>query len=254
MIAEFTSSGVGFSLQPDPWLGGIIGRPAMRLSRDFGASQAWIKKLRSDRIFVTAKVDARDIAVTSRLEDLGFRMVDAALTFEAAKNTTNIDTGTVRFATPSDRSKVASIASSSFVYSRFHLDPAFPDSLGRQIKFEWADNFFVGKRGDCMIVAEDQGSVVGFCLLISTPNALVIDLVAVSATATRKGLARAMIEFAFARAPRNSEGRFCLRAGTQAANLPSVRMYESLGFCLTSAQFVLHHHGSGGAYREGILP
>ena len=39
-----------------------------------------------------------------------------------------------------------------------------------------------------------------------------------------------------------------LRVGTQAANTPSVRLYESLGFRLSQAQFVLHHHGRGGPY------
>ncbi len=39
-----------------------------------------------------------------------------------------------------------------------------------------------------------------------------------------------------------------LVVGTQAANTPSVRLYEGLGFRLTSAQLVLHHHGAGGRY------
>jgi hypothetical protein len=39
------------------------------------------------------------------------------------------------------------------------------------------------------------------------------------------------------------------RVGTQAANAPSVRLYESLGFRFRDAQFVLHHHGHGRPYR-----
>ena len=33
-----------------------------------------------------------------------------------------------------------------------------------------------------------------------------------------------------------------LRVGTQAANVPSVRLYEPLGFSLASAAYVLHLH------------
>ena len=245
---------VGFAPQSDPWLSGIIGRPALRLVRTSGASQEWVKKLRTEPIFVTAKVKARDVTATCYLEDLGFRMIDAALTFEVGQITVSSIAGHVRFANAGDRSTVARIASDSFVYSRFHLDPAFPDPLGSQIKSAWAENFFAGKRGDCMVVAEDHGMVAGFLLLILTPNALVIDLIAVAPHATRKGLARAMIQFAAIHGTGNGEKNLRLRVGTQAANLPSARLYESLGFSLTEAQFVLHHHGSGGTYSAGTLP
>lgn len=40
--------------------------------------------------------------------------------------------------------------------------------------------------------------------------------------------------------------------GTQAANVAAVRLYESLGFRLSQASFVLHHHGRGGSYPEEL--
>jgi ribosomal protein S18 acetylase RimI-like enzyme len=98
-------------------------------------------------------------------------------------------------------------------------------------------------------VAERDSVVAGFLQLLWAGPVLVIDLIAVSPQATRQGHARAMLAFAAANGTggmRRPEG---FRVGTQAANAPSVRLYESLGFRFTDAQFVLHHHGHGGPYR-----
>lgn len=77
---------------------------------------------------------------------------------------------------------------------------------------------------------------------------LVIDLIAVAPQVARQGLAQEMIAFIAANGTGDGHRPSGLRVGTQAANTPSVRLYESLGFRLVKAQFVLHHHGRGGSY------
>ena len=137
---------------------------------------------------------------------------------------------------------MGAIAARSFRTSRFHLDPSIPNETADRIKAAWAENYFAGHRGDLMLIAEQDGEVAGFLQALRGSNdTLVIDLLAVAEAAARRGLARAMIERLAAEA--RGQQASALRVGTQAANLPSCRLYESLGFRLTAAETVLHFHG-----------
>ena len=92
-----------------------------------------------------------------------------------------------------------------------------------------------------MVVARCDNVPAGFLqLLRSAADDMVIDLIAVDAAYRGRGLARAMIGFASAKC--NCAGSVVV--GTQVANIPSVRLYETLGFRLTAAQYVFHHHGT----------
>jgi ribosomal protein S18 acetylase RimI-like enzyme len=231
----------GFALESDPWLADLLGRPAHRLGAD-GRGEAVFPE---GAFFATAKVAADDIAAAGRLEDMGFRMIDMALSFAAPVAAIPFDRADgVRQARPEDCAAVAAIARDGFRFSRFHLDPRLPKALAGRIKAAWAENFFKGGRGDAMIVASVEERVVGFLqLLRAAQERLVIDLIAVDERFRGGGLARAMIASAVRTMPAVE-----LRVGTQAANIPSVRLYESLGFRLSGAQLVLHCHGGKEEY------
>ena len=79
------------------------------------------------------------------------------------------------------------IAEREYDVSRFHLDPGIPDDVARSIKRDWVDNYFTGARGDRMFVAEHDGEVAGFQLVLDTPEAAVIDLIAVAGSGARSG-------------------------------------------------------------------
>jgi ribosomal protein S18 acetylase RimI-like enzyme len=237
----------GFTTDPDLWLSEVLGRPALRLIRTDQPSNDWKNRLASEDLFVTARLPVEQVAEAGHLQDCGFRTIDAALTFEAGRMMGASDSR-VRFARIEDRTAVTSIAGRCFVYSRFHLDPVIPKRLAHELKASWAASYFAGKRGNGMVVAEHDGEVRGFLQLIWADDVLVIDLIAVAPEAARRGLAKAMIGFAAAHGTGGARCPISIRVGTQAANVPSVRLYESLGFRLTQACFVLHHHGRGGPY------
>jgi ribosomal protein S18 acetylase RimI-like enzyme len=239
----------GFTVHPDAWLTDVLDRPAFRVVAVDTPSSAWKNRLQSDDLFLTAKLGADQVAEAGLLQDLGFRTIDAALTFEASVLTAPAADSRVRYARAEDRAAVAQLAGSAFVFSRFHLDPAIPTWLAHRVKAAWAENFFAGKRGDGMVVAEHAGVVTGFLQLLWSPgDVLVIDLIAVAPRSARSGLARAMIGFAAVNGVGDQRRPHGFRVGTQAANTPSVRLYESLGFRFSQAQFVLHHHGRSGRY------
>jgi len=242
----------GFSARPDAWLTGLLGRPALSIVVANAYACDWQHRLKVEPLFATAKLSVRDIASVGALQDLGFRVVDAALSFTATELVAAKADPRVRFAIAADRDTVVRIAADRLTYSRFHLDPNFPRPLARQLKGAWAGNFFEGRRGDGMVVAERDGRVVGFLLLLWAAGRLVVDLIAVAADAARQGLARALIGFAARNGTGDGRRADGYSVGTQAANVEAVRLYESLGFRLAQASFVLHHHGQGGHYPEEI--
>ncbi|MEZ4372065.1 MAG: GNAT family N-acetyltransferase [Polyangiaceae bacterium] len=184
------------------------------------------------------KVKTSEVAQVSLLESFGFRVVDTNVTFEKQTGGERRPArATARVARPEDAEAVERIAATSFSFTRFHLDPQVEQAHANQIKGQWAANFFKGKRGDAMVVAELDGRVVGFNQLLHTPDAQVIDLIAVDADARRAGAAGAMMSV--------GESLYSgdrIRVGTQVANIPSMRLYEAMGFRVIASQYVLHAH------------
>lgn len=144
----------------------------------------------------------------------------------------------IRLATKEDRGAVENIAIKSFIFDRFHNDPKITNSIANEIKRNWAGNFFTGQRGSAMIVASENSIPVGFMLLLNGEEKATIDLIAVDENHRKNGLAMRMIEFTKKELVKNN-----LVVGTQVSNIPSIRMYESMGFKTINSQFVLHYHG-----------
>ena len=229
------------SLHSDIWLSGALGCTAWKVERKDGGEPL----SRLDTVspsFAYAKLKAGDIAAVSQLADVGFRVVDTALTFDGI--ITGSRTTDVRFAVQADREFVSRIAAHAFRFSRFHLDPLVPNGVADAIKSSWVTNYFEGKRGDGVVVAERDNHVIGFLqLLWANSDRLVIDLIGIAPAWQGQGIGRAMIQFAAQHGTGNGLVPATMTVGTQAANTPSVRLYESLGFRKTSAQYVMHFHG-----------
>lgn len=230
-------------ITPDVWISEQLGRPTFRVEVDETFDELALQAHQQGHVFMYTKVPVSRLDAVSRFEDNGFRVVDMNITFEKPTQPV-VDLsgpGEVCFARPEHAAGVVAVASRNFVYSRFHLDPQIPRRIADRLKARWVENFFRGQRGSAMVVALLDGVVAGFNLLVfdGQRNALTIDLIATDATHRRKGLARKMIGFAEAHCP----GFERVRVGTQIANLPSIQLYESIGFRVASAEYVLHYHG-----------
>lgn len=234
-------------LVADPWLSGLLGKAAFHLqgpAERIAACRATLAaQLGKGVAFADAKTAVEDVAAAAALQSLRFGLIDTNLRFEAPRSKIADDARPgIKFASAGDADAVASIAGRSFVSDRFHRDPAISTTAANAIKSAWAHNFFSGRRGDYMVTARRDGAVAGFLqLLKGSDGSLVIDLVAVGSKHRGTGLARAMIGFA----ARACDGEGVMAVGTQVGNIPSIRLYESLGFRMTSAQYVFHRHGVG---------
>jgi GNAT superfamily N-acetyltransferase len=232
-------------LKEDRWLAEIVGTPAFRA--DASDADAVREHLAGRNAFYFAKVDTADVAATKALLGLGFFVADVNVTFAVApgglaRKPSAVAVGQV----PAGRGEaVMNVARDSFRFTRFHLDPLITKAVADAVKKEWVRNYVDGKRGDHLFVATQAGEPVGFLAALKTKESAIIDLVGVHPSAQRGGVGRALIQaFAdhYADLPE-------LIVGTQVANVPSIRLYESMGFRLKWSQYVLHLHVREGKAR-----
>lgn len=232
--------------QYDEWLSGILERPVCkvepeaahgsRLSRE---AQEFLAELDEDGGFAYVKIPAADTRRLYAFQQHFFFVVDTNVTYEKSPGSDRESSAAVRPAEPADVDSVSEIAATSFRFTRFHLDPQIADEQANAIKGAWVRSYFDGTRGDQMLVAEADGEVRAFALLLgSASDCVTVDLIAVHPDAQRRGLARSLM-LSVERLP----GIRRVRVGTQLANAPSIALYESLGYRLADAKYVLHYHG-----------
>lgn len=216
----------------DEWLTTQLEVPAYRLCND-GAGTA---HLPPSPAFIYARVPTHEVEEVHRLSDVGFRVVDAALTFSGYVTTSTRQSAPVREAISSDESHVTSLCAEAMTTSRFHLDPGIDNAVAERLKTEWVTNYFRGRRGDGLLVADAPGRIDGFLLWLRRTDTIAIDLIATAAAGRRRGVARSLIAALAAR-----EG-MPLEVTTQASNIPSARLYQAVGLRLTATAYVMHAH------------
>ena len=224
-------------LNPDSWLAEQLGCPAYHLT---GFSTVRLEELPNGPAFVDAKIGIDSVADVQRVEAVGFRLVDINVQLTRLAAPLDLPTDRCRFANSDDEMAVRSIAAQAISKSRFHLDPHIPNPSACNLKEAWVGNFFKGKRGDWMVVAEEEGRVCGFCQVLARgKDSIVIDLIAVTKDRQGRGVGASMMSFA---------SQACLGhpakmiVGTQLANLSSLAFYHRLGFKISGANYVLHLH------------
>ena len=246
-------------LREDPWLSAIMGHGVFQV-RSVESPVAGSEKAASDILgqvqyhaaqqgvaMYYARVDTAQVNVVRSLCAAGFYVVDVTVTFcmEAPSQVRDPAPGKVSICPvgPEHHQGVLDIASSCFQYSRFHLDPLVPRSVANRIKHDWVLSYIRKQRGDELFTAVLDGRPVGFLAALSMESQgrriCVIDLIGVDTACQNQGVGRALTEF-FIRRYHTQCDR--LQVGTQATNIPSMRLYESLGFSVMKTQYVMHMH------------
>jgi GNAT superfamily N-acetyltransferase len=240
-------------ITPDKWLSEVLCREVFSLQTDESFLRGMVKRdndvfsrlnalMARNHVFIYTKISPIQLHWTSFLEEKGFRLVDTNIVLSKPRSVScyNDKDLHVRFAIPNDEIQTVDLAERSFSFSRFHLDPMLGRKTADLIKAEWVRNFFKGKRGKYLVLAFISDRVAGFLQLLddTTSNDLIIDLVAVDDQYRRRGIARRMIGFAEA----CCGDYWNVIVGTQIANIPSLRLYEGMGFRCLNASYVLHYH------------
>jgi ribosomal protein S18 acetylase RimI-like enzyme len=228
-------------IRVDSWLAERFGHPVYTIDAKIEPGE--LKAFSADAPgMYQARVPAGEVGAVQGLCRAGMYVVDLNLTLGRQPNTVAPPSG-VRGAVPLDRQDVLAIAESSFRWSRFHLDPAVPPEVANRIKRDWAESYFEGTRGEELLVAVHDGRPVGFLAILGAEEdgrtLRVVDLIAVNNSSQGKGVGRALTEAFLHRSTGTADE---VRVGTQAANTPATRLYESMGFALVRATYVLHMH------------
>jgi ribosomal protein S18 acetylase RimI-like enzyme len=208
--------------------------------------------------FYYAKAPTRQAGVVAALNAIGFHVVDVNVTLSCAPqvlaNPVCHNGLTVREAEAEDDAAILAIAGSCFRYSRFHLDPAIPLERAHAVKRAWIQSYLEGRRGEQLLVAVAEGRPVGFLAVLErmqhAKTCRVIDLVGVDDAYQRCGIGRALVNAFLVECTRRGTAAW---VGTQAANIPSLRLYESLGFRVSDTAYVLHAHVGRSGLGEGRL-
>ena len=238
-------------INKDPWLSGFLERESYTLnidapwignvSKEESDEREKLFDLMSQSVFIQTKIDTLELKAIALLESWGFRLIDTNIVFEKMVlkgEHTGVSTE-IRVAEDRDVKAVGELGRNSFVYSRFHLDPEIPVEIANKIKSDWVLNFFRGKRGDQLFVAERDREIVGFNQLIyGQDNSVCIDLIAVGKCFARQGVASDLINYT--EAAYGEKNRIVV--GTQVSNIPSIRLYQKLGFRICSSKYVFHYH------------
>ncbi len=239
---------------PDDWLAEQLGRAVFKVVVEAGAVDRAALLAHSQgqrRALYYAKVPTLAVGTVAALTGVGFGVIDVSVTFDRwADGRDDLPVAgpvAVQPAEPAHFPALLDIAQSCFVYSRFHLDPAIPQAAADAVKRAWIESYTQGRRGDRLWAALAEGRPAGFLAALVTTHrdqpCAVLDLIGVGREYQGRGVGRALTA-AFIRhygacyAPEGVR----LRVGTQAANIPSVRLYESLGFRLAETAYVLHWH------------
>lgn len=244
--------------QPDEWLGQQLETSASVVVASDGAAGREHDEIGE---FAYAKVPTHQTTDVADLASLGFVVVDTQLVFTLTPTILSdvawnlVETKATDAAEPvevswadgvGDVEAVGRLAERSFRCSRFHLDPQIPDHHANRIKQAWAANLAAQRRGNGCLVARIDGGVVGFLGVVlvgsGDETTAVIDLIAVSPAYQGRQIGRLLVGRFAEWAIGQAAGK--LVVGTQAANVMSVRFYESLGFRLSSSAYVLHRHAN----------
>src|SRR3546814_19852271 len=99
------STSLPFTAADEPWLGTILGRPALRLSPT-GNEPGLEQRLRTERLFATAKIDAGEVVLLQALPAAGRYVVDVLPGFPAATNAVSTKLATGRASVWARRGRV----------------------------------------------------------------------------------------------------------------------------------------------------
>jgi ribosomal protein S18 acetylase RimI-like enzyme len=241
----------------DSWLAGLMGQAVFRLDHvgpevDMHALAAHVEQ--QSRAFYFAKIDCASVEAIRRISSVGFFTADANVALKLDRAPMAVTSSAiVDELRGGDEEALLEVAETTYELSRFHLDPLVPRAIANRIKREWAGNYVRKSRGDRLFVAYPSagGKPIGFLAALRTQTGAVIDLVGVTQAARGQGAGSALVR------------AFCdhyikagvteLTVGTQVANIPSLRMYEKLGFSLHKTQYVLHLHVERGRPRSARL-
>jgi len=232
----------------DKWLSKILNKKTFRInllasnlkSNDLEAAIIKRKNYYKDqKIFFYSKVLMHNISHNKVCIKNNFRLINKDLIFKKSNKfyKKNISVKNIRIFKRDDKKFLLNIAKNNFVYSRFHQDINISKYSANYVKECWLNNFFLGRRGNDLIVATYNDKPIGFLLLLKVKKNIVIDLIAVNKKYSGKGYATSMIKYLERNYSYNN-----ILVGTQMNNIASKKLYKKLNYQIYATLNIFHLH------------
>jgi L-amino acid N-acyltransferase YncA len=228
----------------------LRGAETPRLALDAVLS-ALLQECRSRGVrHITARVDVADMQAVAALEDAGFRLMDALVTYYTHPRREPPppvrEMGQIRPFVESDLDQVLAITEEAYrgFRGRFQLDPHLPPDRGDAFYMEWARQCCAGRMADRLVVADDgQGELHGWASTRRVEPASSVGrltLWAGSLGACRRDRPGAYAGLIRALAFENYEAGEVTETQTQNHNVPTVRIYNAVGAQYVRADYTFH--------------
>jgi hypothetical protein len=261
-IAEDEHASVVAFARPLAWDSGFFGVPMGRIDYVLRseharhgpirrAIEAALERFRSLGIkHVATKVDVADADGLVAVEDAGFRLMDALVTYIAHPRRRPPrrvkEVGRLRRYASADAEQVLDITREAYkgFRGRFQLDRHLAADRSEAFYLEWARQCLAGAMADRIYVAEDgQGRLLGWASVrraepVSTVGGAVVSSGSLGASRPdRLGAYAALIGKA---AIDNHAAGILTEASTQNSNFPMVRVLEAVGAQYARADYTFH--------------
>ena len=125
----------------------------------------------------------------------GFKFIEHSILYKLIIKKNYKINNNFREANIEDREELKNMAKNSFINSRFFNDQNIAISIAEKVKVNWIDNYFNGKRGNSLIVAEENSIITRFILLIFKDDRIIIDLIAIKKNYRGMNIASNLIQF-----------------------------------------------------------
>jgi hypothetical protein len=199
---------------------------------------------------IASKVDVADTDGLMAVEDAGFRLMDALVTYVSHPRRRPPqqvkEVGRIRRYSPEDAAQVLDITREAYrgFRGRFQLDKHLPEHRSAEFYLEWARQCLAGAMADRIDVAEDgQGRLIAWASVrraepVSTVGGAIISTGSLGASRPdRLGAYAALIGTA---AIDNHAAGILTEASTQNSNFPMVRVLEAVGAQYARADYTFH--------------
>lgn len=208
-----------------------------RLTRDTLAEiDAWCAAEQIDCLYFLG--EAADHQTAWLAGQTGFSYTDTRVLWEVTLGEAPEAWQDIRLAVPDDIPALKPIARVSHHDSRFYFDPVFPEESANTMFEIWIEKSVRGVMADAVLVAVEDGQVLGYSAVLFNERGGQMNLLGVSGQARGKGLGskltRASFRFFWERDIRHIE------LSTQGRNLTAQRLYVKYGFYPTATSNWYH--------------
>jgi len=214
---------------------------ATRLTSDsLAALLDWCRSESIEWLYFLA--DADDDATVQLAEGAGFHQVDIRVELDLAPvpatRPAHADTFALRVARPDDLAALRPIAAAGHIDTRYFFDPRVSSDRATALYETWLERSILHAFADVVLVAEIDGTAVGYITGKLRDGEASIGLFGVGEAARGKGVGTALVYELFSWA--RSKGAERITVVTQGRNVAAQRIYQKCGFLTRSVHLWYH--------------